>query len=79
MGDIADAYIDRILIEKAPEGQMNKRRKNTMSTINQPTKVITGKCRLSYSHVWDAVSIDGYSEPKFGACIIVPKCDKATV
>ena len=41
----------------------------------QPTKVITGKCRLSYSHVWDAVSIDGNSEPKFGACIIIPKSE----
>ena len=45
----------------------------------QPTKVITGKCRLSYSHVWDAVSIDGNSEPKFGACIIIPKSDKVTI
>ena len=45
----------------------------------QPTKVITGKCRLSYSHVWDAVSIDGNSEPKFGACIIIPKSDKVTL
>ena len=49
-----------------------------MST-NQPTKVITGKCRLSYSHVWDAVSIDGNSDPKFGACIIIPKNDKVTI
>lgn len=49
------------------------------NTNIQPTKVITGKCRLSYSHVWDAVSIDGNSEPKFGACIIIPKSDKVTI
>lgn len=79
MGDIADAYIDRILNMKAPAGRM-KRSKNAMSnTTIQPTKVITGKCRLSYSHVWDPVSIDGNSEPKYGACIIIPKSDKVTI
>lgn len=49
------------------------------NTNIQPTKVITGKCRLSYSHVWDPASIDGNSEPKFGACIIIPKSDKVTL
>ena len=48
-------------------------------TTSQPTKVITGKCRLSYAHVWEPVSIDGTSEPKFGACIIIPKTDKVTI
>ena len=34
---------------------------------------------MSYAHIWDPVSIDGVSEPKFGACIIIPKSDKATI
>ena len=37
----------------------------------QPTKVITGKCRLSYSHVWDPVSIDGKRVGAIG--VIGPK------
>ncbi len=51
-----------------------------MSNVNNhPTKVITGKCRLSYAHVWEPSSIDGTSEPKYGACIIIPKSDKETI
>ena len=36
-----------------------------MATKNKNTKVITGKVRLSYAHVWEPVSING------GRC-----CDK---
>ncbi|MEG1239955.1 MAG: DUF2815 family protein [Oscillospiraceae bacterium] len=49
--------------------------KTAMST----TKVITNKCRLSYSHVWDPSSIDGVSEAKYGACIVIPKSDIVTI
>lgn len=42
------------------------------------TKVITGKCRLSYAHVWDPASING-SDPKYSACILIPKTDKTTL
>lgn len=50
-----------------------------MNTTINPTKVITGKCRLSYSHIWDPVSIDGASDPKYSACIIIPKTDTVTL
>lgn len=49
-----------------------------MSNNTSITKVITGKCRLSYSHVWEPSSIDG-SDAKYGACIIIPKSDTATL
>lgn len=45
--------------------------------INNPCKVITGKCRLSYAHIWEPASIDGSSPEKFSACIIWPKSDTA--
>ena len=45
---------------------------------NNPCKVITGKCRLSYEHVFEAASING-SDPKYSACIVIPKTDKATL
>ena len=34
-----------------------------MDKNNNPCKVITGKCRLSYEHVFEAASING-SDPK---------------
>lgn len=46
---------------------------------NNPCKVITGKCRLSYEHVWEPASIDGNSPEKFSACIIIRKDDAATL
>lgn len=44
-----------------------------------PTKVITGKCRLSYAHIWEPSSINENSPAKYSACIIIPKTDKATL
>jgi len=49
-----------------------------MDDKNNPCKVITGKCRLSYEHVFEAASING-SDPKYSACIVIPKTDKATL
>ncbi|SFE61062.1 DUF2815 family protein [Succiniclasticum ruminis] len=42
------------------------------------TKVVTGKVRLSYAHVWDSVSIND-SKPKYSVSLIIPKSDKETV
>lgn len=42
------------------------------------TKVVTGKVRLSYAHVWDPVSIND-SKPKYSVSLIIPKGDKETV
>jgi hypothetical protein len=50
-----------------------------MSTITNPTKVITGKeTRWSYASVWEPKSING-GTPKYSVSLIIPKSDKATV
>ncbi len=42
------------------------------------TKVITGKCRASFVHVFEPQSING-SEPKFSISLIIPKSDTQTL
>lgn len=42
------------------------------------TKVVTGKVRLSYAHLFEPKSING-SEPKYSTAILIPKTDKATL
>ncbi|WP_298587706.1 DUF2815 family protein [uncultured Selenomonas sp.] len=49
-----------------------------MATKNKNTKVITGKVRLSYAHVWEPVSING-GEEKYSVSLIIPKSDTKTV
>lgn len=46
--------------------------------MNTDTKVITGKVRFSYAHVWEAVSING-EKPKYSVSLIIPKSDKKTI
>ncbi len=43
------------------------------------TKVITGKCRLCYEHVWEPTSMDDDSPAKYSACVVIPKSDKETL
>ncbi|OIJ17078.1 hypothetical protein BKP37_00625 [Anaerobacillus alkalilacustris] len=49
-----------------------------MTTDNNTTKVITGKVRLSYVHVFEPNSIDGGDE-KYSCAILIPKTDKETL
>jgi hypothetical protein len=49
-----------------------------MAIDNQATKVITGKVRLSYAHIWQPQSIDG-GEEKYSCSILIPKSDKETL
>lgn len=51
----------------------------TTPTTNQTTKVITGKCRLSYVHIFKPQAIDDSTEPKYSVCLLIPKSDKATL
>lgn len=44
-----------------------------------PTKVITGKVRLSYVHLFEPYSIDGEQDPKFSVMLLIPKKDKKTL
>lgn len=47
-----------------------------MSTEN---KVITGKCRLSYAHIWEPSKAPGSDKEKYSCSVIIPKSDKATL
>ena len=50
-----------------------------MSTITNPTKVITGpQTRWSYANVWNPKSING-GKPKYSVSLIIPKSDVRTV
>jgi len=50
-----------------------------MAITNQDTKVITGKVRLSYAHIWKPVAISEGQEPKYSVCLLIPKSDKETL
>lgn len=43
------------------------------------TKVVTGKVRFSYLHVWEPTSIDESAEKKYSVSLIIPKSDKKTL
>ena len=46
---------------------------------NQTTKVITGKVRLSYAHLFKPVALSEDQDPKYSVCLLIPKSDKATL
>lgn len=48
-----------------------------MST--QSTKVITGKVRFSYAHVFEPKSIEDGGEKKYSVNLIIPKTDTVTI
>lgn len=46
---------------------------------NNPCKVITGRCRLSFEHVWSPNRMDENAKAKYSASILIPKEDTATL
>lgn len=50
-----------------------------MAAVANPTKVITGKVRLSYAHLFQPSSSFEGAEAKYSTVILVPKSDKATI
>jgi len=50
-----------------------------MANEVQLTKVVTGKVRFSYLHVWEAVAIDEGGEKKYSVSLIIPKSDTVTI
>ena len=50
-----------------------------MAKNTSPTHVITGKCRLSYAHIWEPSRMSEDDPLKYSACIIIPKKDAATL
>lgn len=49
-----------------------------MAIDNTATKVITGKVRLSYTHIFEPQAIGGGDE-KYSTAILIPKTDKETL
>lgn len=49
-----------------------------MSTAS-PTKVVTGKVRMSYVNVFKPRASKPGQEPKYSVCVLIPKTDKATI
>lgn len=45
---------------------------------NTTTKVITGKVRLSFAHIFEPQSING-GDPKYSVTLMIPKNDKETL
>lgn len=43
------------------------------------TKIITGKVRLSYAHIWEPHAMEEGQKKKYSVSLIIPKSDKKTV
>ena len=43
------------------------------------SKITTGKCRLSYEHLFKAVAPEGGGDPKFSVCLLIPKSNQIMV
>jgi hypothetical protein len=51
-----------------------------MPTTPSATKVVTGRVRLSYVHIWEPWSNDPQKqEPKYSTALLIPKSDKKTI
>lgn len=50
-----------------------------MATTNKDTKVITGKVRFSYAHVFKPYAVEAGQEEKYSVSILIPKSDKKTI
>lgn len=50
-----------------------------MATTASATKVVTGKVRLSYVHVFEPFSQDGDDDGKYSCVLLIPKSDKKTL
>lgn len=50
-----------------------------MATPASKTKVITGRVRLSYVHVFEPFSNQEDQAPKYSCVLLIPKSDKATI
>ena len=59
------------------ESPSNKNAQRAAVAVN-PTKIITGVCRLSYANIWQAKSING-GVPKYSTSVLIPKSDMKTI
>lgn len=49
------------------------------TATNQTTKVVTGKVRLSYVHLFEPYSALPNQDPKYSCVLLIPKSDKVTL
>jgi hypothetical protein len=50
-----------------------------MSVKKSPTRIVTGKVRLSYVHLFEPFTNDPDKEPRYSVTILIPKSDTATM
>lgn len=50
-----------------------------MPVTKSPTRVVTGKVRLSYVHLFEPYTNDPEKEARYSVTILIPKRDKATM
>ncbi|MCI1574712.1 MAG: DUF2815 family protein [Weizmannia coagulans] len=50
-----------------------------MPTTNKATKVVTGKIRLSYAHLFEPHAVEEGQDKKYSTAILIPKTDKKTL
>ncbi|MBP3037957.1 DUF2815 family protein [Bacillaceae bacterium Marseille-Q3522] len=50
-----------------------------MATTNKDTKVVTGKIRLSYAHLFEPHAVEEGQDKKYSTAILIPKSDKKTL
>lgn len=51
----------------------------TQAQTKSDTKIVTGKVRFSYCHLFEPVAISEDQEKKYSVCILIPKSDKETL
>ena len=56
---------------------MSNTAKNNQNVVN-PTRIITGDCRISYANIRHAKYING-GTPKFSTSVLIPKSDTVTI
>jgi hypothetical protein len=50
-----------------------------MATKSDNTRVVTGKVRLSYVHVFEPNAVDPDDEPRYSCTLLIPKSDRRTM
>jgi hypothetical protein len=50
-----------------------------MTAPASDTKMITGKVRLSYAHIWKPRASEEGQDPKYSVCLLIPKSDRDTL
>ena len=43
------------------------------------TKIVTGKCRFSFCHIFEPQEPQGGGDPKYSITLLIPKSDTATL